>query len=282
MIRNKIRLGFLPPAEVLTVNREALTAAPIRARVLQRESPPETTDPQLFSGIRVALGEDRSSCDSGEPKCDEGGYDFYDVEVVNRQGFDSFLPDHGVIIAKTKTADASPYIWVIDSHPKDMRKVDYVRADGEKFYYTVGDYRQLADAAFHAGTARKVVNHYVDEANELAFFVLSKENDGGRLIYEVAVQSTAAPELAEASVAKRSGRVRKGRVTRLEFEVTNDGNGPGIFRLEATRKGRVKVRLLNDLLWLDGGETKVVTVHALGRGGRAEVGLRAAPALPPA
>src|SRR3712207_7733548 len=48
-----------------------------------------------------------------------------DVEVVNRQGFDSFLPDHGVLIAKTKTADASPFIWVIDSHPENLRRVDY-------------------------------------------------------------------------------------------------------------------------------------------------------------
>ena len=281
MIRNKIRFGFLPPAEVFTVNREALSAAPVKARILQRESPPATTDPQLYSGIRIAMSEDRSSCSTDDPLCDGGGYDFYDVEVVNRQGFDSFIPDHGVLIAKTKTADASPFIWVIDSHPKNMRKVDYVRADGEKFYYTVGDYRQLADAAFHAGTGRKVVNHYVDEANDLAFFVLSKEKSEGRLIYEVAVQSLSGTNLSEASVAKRSGRVRKGRVTKLEFEVTNDGTGPGIFRLKPTHKGRVRVRLLNDLLWLDGGETKVVTVHALGRGGRAKVGLKAAPAVPP-
>ncbi len=280
MIRNKIRLGFLPPAEVLTVNREALASGPIRARILQRESPPATTDPQLFSGLRIVLGDDRSSCDSSDPKCDRGGYDYYDVEVVNRQGFDSFLPDHGVLIAKTKTADASPFIWVIDSHPKDMRKVDYVRADGKKFYYTVGDYRQLADATLHAGTGRKVVNHYVDEANELAFFVLAKEQDRGRLIYEVAAQSLTAPNLAEASVEKRSGRVRKGRVTKHVFEVTNAGPGDGVFRLKATRRGRVKVRLLNDLLWLAAGDTKTVTVYALARG-RGKVGLTAEPAAGP-
>ena len=281
MIRNKIRFGFLPPAEVLTVNREALSAAPIRARILQRESPPATADPQLYSGIRVVLGEDRSTCDSSDPKCDRGNYDFYDVEVVNRQGFDSFIPDHGVLIAKTKTADASPFIWVIDAHPRNLRKVDYVRADGEKFYYTVGDYRQLADAAFHAGTGRKVVNRYVDEANELAFFVLAKEKDAGRLIYEVAVQSTTAPVLAEASVAKTSGRVRRGRVTKHVFEVTNDGTGAGVFLLKATRKGRVKVKLLNDLLWLDAGETKSVTVYALAKRRKGKVGLEAAPAVTP-
>ena len=282
MLRNKIRLGFMPPAEVLTVTSEALTAGPIKARILQRESPPETTDPTLYSGLRVAMGEDQSMCDAAEPKCDEGGYDHYDVEVVNRQGFDSFLPDHGVIIAKSKAADASPFIWVIDSHPKDLHKVDYVRADGQKFYYTVGDYRQLADAAFHAGKAKGVVNRYTDEANGLAFFVLSKTKAGGRLIYEVAVQALAAPVLAEATVAKVSGKVRRGRVTKQVFEVTNSGTGSGVFKLKVKRKGRVKVKLLNDLLWLDTGETKQVVVWAKGRGGRAKVKLKALPAVSPA
>ncbi|MDQ3953023.1 MAG: peptidase M6, partial [Actinomycetota bacterium] len=282
MIRNKIRFGFLQPGEVLSLSRESLTAGPVRARILQRESPPATTDPNLYSGVRVALGQDASSCDANEPKCDEGGYDFYDIEVVNRQGFDSFIPDHGVLIAKTKAADASPFIWVIDSHPKDLRKVDYVRADGEKFYYTVGDYRQLADAAFHAGKAKGVVNRYVDEANELAFFILSKETIDGALVYEVAVQSLAAPSLAEASVASKSGKLRKGKVTKHVFEVTNSGTGAGIFLLKAVKKGKVKVKLLNDLLWLGVGETAEVTVYAKARARRGKVKLKAGPAIPPA
>jgi M6 family metalloprotease-like protein len=281
MIRNKIRLGFLPPSEVLTITREALAAGPIRARILQRESPPATADPALHSGVRVVLDEDQSTCTPSDPLCDGGGYDFYDVEVVNRQGFDSFLPDHGVLIAKTKVADTAPFIWVIDSHPKDIRKVDYVRADGEKFYYTVGDYRQLADAAFHAGKAKGVKNRYEDEANELAFFVLAKEKDQGRLIYEVAVQSLTAPVLATATVDAKSGRVRKGRVSKHVFDVTNDGPADGVFKLKATRKGRVKVRLLNDLLWLAAGETKEVTVYAIGRSRKGKVNLKAKTAVPP-
>jgi hypothetical protein len=73
----------MPPSEVFSVTQEALAAAPVRARILQRESPPQTADPNLYSGLRVVLGEDASSCDANEPKCDEGGYDSYDVEVVN-------------------------------------------------------------------------------------------------------------------------------------------------------------------------------------------------------
>ena len=193
------------------------------------------------------------------------------MEVVNRQGFDSFIPDHGVLIAKSKTADASPFIWVIDAHPKDLKKVDYVRADGKKFYYTVGDYRQLADAAFHVGDhkdkGKGIRNRYVDETNELAFFVLDKENLDGKLIYNVAVQALGVPSLATATVGEAQGSIKKGTVTKLKFEVTNDGPQAGVFVLKAARKGNVKTKLLNDLLYLGAGETKEVTVYARGGGG---------------
>lgn len=281
MLRNKIRLGFIPPSEALTVTKETLEAGPVVARILQRESPPAVADPELHSGLRIVLGQDASSCDGSDPKCDGGGYDFYDVEVVNRQGFDSFIPDHGVLIAKSKTADASPFIWVVDAHPKDLKEVDYVRADGKKFFYTVGDYRQLADAAFHAGKSRGTKNRYFDEANGLGFFILDKHVDDGVLSYDVAVQSLGAPNLAAASVEKVSGRVKKGIVTRFVLTVTNDGPQAGVFALEPTKKGRVKTKLLNDLLFLEAGASAEVTVYAKGRGGKASVGLDAAPAAPP-
>jgi M6 family metalloprotease-like protein len=279
MLRNKIRMGFVPPAEVLTLSRDSLAASgPIRTSILQRESPPDLARTNVYSGLRITLGQDRSSCDANKPKCDEGGYDFYDVEVVNRQGFDSFIPDHGVLIAKTKAADAAPFIWVIDAHPKDLRKVDYVRADGKVFRYTVGDYRQLADAAFHAGKSKGTKNSYVDEENELAFFILDRHNDEGRALYDVAVQSLATPPLAEATVEKKSGRLKKRAVTKQVFTVTNTGQQAGVFRLKPTRKGRVKTKILNDLLYLDSGASEDVVVYA--RGARtAKVGLSAAPAV---
>ena len=284
MLRNKIRLGFTPPSEVFQITRDALKASgPVTARILQRESPPDTDDLELYSGLRIVLGQDLSSCDDSKPKCDGGGYDFYDMEVVNRQGFDSFLPDHGVLIAKSKTADASPFIWVADAHPKDLKKVDYVRADGKKFYYTVGDYRQLADAAFHVGDHRNkgkgIRNRYVDEANQLAFFVLEKEKADGKLIYDVAVQALGVPNTATATVEKKSGSIKNGTVTKLVYEVTNDGAQAGVFVLKAAREGNVKTKLLNDLLYVGAGETKEVTVYARGGGGRSSVELNAKPAV---
>lgn len=276
MIRNKLRLGFIPPPEVLTVTKDSLDASGVvKARILQRESPPAVDNPDLYSGLRIVLGEDASSCDSNKPKCDGGNYNNYDVEVVNRHGFDSFIPDHGVLIAKTKNADASPFIWVIDSHPRNLKKVDYVRADGEKFYYTVGDYRQLSDATFHAGTARGVKNRYKDKANGLAFYVLQKGRVGKLRTYTVAAQSLDSPLPASPPVVtKGEGRLRKGRVTKRVFEVTNSGATDAIYKLTIEKKGKVRARLLNDLRYIAAGATKKVVVWAKKSGGKASVGLK--------
>jgi M6 family metalloprotease-like protein len=271
MLRNKIRMGFVPAVEARTLTRSELDAVGVvKVDILQRESPPPIDDPNLYSGLRIALGQDASSCDDAKPLCDGGGYDHYDVEVVNRQGFDSFIPDHGVLIAKSKVADASPFIWVIDAFPKDINKVDYVRADGEKFKYTVGDYRQLADATFHYGTARRTKSRYVDDANGIAFNVVGMRRDEGRLIYEVAVQSlTAAPISREPSVKKTEGKLLR-QVTKQVFEVTNTGQGDAVYRLKVEKTG-AKTRLLNDLIFVPAGGTVKVPVWARKIGRKASV-----------
>ncbi|MDQ4095576.1 MAG: peptidase M6, partial [Actinomycetota bacterium] len=291
MIRNKLRLGFIPPSEVRTITRSALDAAGIvRTRILQRESPPLTADappspadPQnhIYSGMRIVLGEDQRTCDYSKPKCDGGNYDNYDIEVVNRQGFDSFIPDHGVLIAKTKNGDVpAPFIWVIDSHPKNLKKVDYVRADGEKFRYTVGDYRQLSDAAFHAGTGPGVRNRHKDKANGLAFYILKKGRLGKgknrRLTYTVAVQSLTAPDVpSPAEVSKGKGGLRRGEVKRVIFNVTNTGVQNAVYQLSVERKGKVKTRLLNDLRFIRAGDTVKVRVWGKKLGRTASIELKA-------
>ena len=277
MLRNKLRMGFTPPSEVLTLSQSALDAAGVvRARVIQRETPPVTADPELYSGMRIQLTSDESSCDAEKPKCDGGGYDFYDLEVVNRQGFDSFLPDHGVILAKTKAADATPFIWVVDAFPKDLTLTDYVAADGTRVPYTVGDYRQLADAAFHAGTARRTKNSYVDRANNLAFYILQKRRPDGRLVYTVAVQSLSSPATMSAPEIERvGGKPQRGQVKPIRFQVTNPGVTPAVYRLEALKKGAVKIRLRNDLVYLEGGASKTVVVWVKKTGKRGNVDLKA-------
>ena len=280
MVRNKVRFGFIPPSEVVTVDRAALQAAGvIKARILQRESPPVLDDPEISSGLRIILGEDRSSCDSSDPLCDGGGYDFYDVEVVNRQGFDSFLPDHGVLIAKTKTADVAPFIWVIDAFPKDIGGTDYVTADGKKVPYTVGDYRQLADAAFHAGNAPRTRNRYKDKENGLAFFVLRKKAIDRRLVYNVAVASLdpAVPAPA-ATVKKVKGEPKIGAVAPVVFEIENPGPRDAVYKLKATVSNGMKKRLLRDIVFIPSGAKKRVTVWTRATQAGGKVDLVAKPA----
>ena len=277
MIRNKLRLGFIPPNEVLTLQRAALDAAGIvKARILQRESPPAIRRENLYSGLRIVLDDDRSSCDNSKPKCDGGNYNNYDVEVVNRQGFDSFIPDHGVLIAKTKNADLSPFIWVIDSHPRDLNKVDYVRADGKKVRYTVGDYRQLSDATFHVGTAPGVKNRYKDKANGLAFYILRTMKVRRQRIYTVAVQSLTAPDVpSPAEVSEGKGRLQRGQVKRMVFEVTNTGVQNAVYKLSVARKGNVVTRLRNNLKYVPAQETRKVFVWAKKTGPGASIDLKA-------
>ena len=141
--------------------------------------------------ITLAGGDKTPACTVEEDwRCDGGGYENYTLEVVDRMGSDSFTPDHGVLIAKNKTAELAPFKWVVDAHPEDIDKVDFIRADGTTAKVTKGDYRQLADALFHAGTGPGVVSEYVDEPNRLHFYVLANaRDDEGVLSYRVAVRS---------------------------------------------------------------------------------------------
>jgi M6 family metalloprotease-like protein len=276
MLRNKIRFGFIPPNEVVTLTKNSLDAqGVVKAKILQRESPPDAAD-NFSSGVRVVLGQDQSSCDDSKPKCDGGGYDFYDMEVVNRQGFDSFTPDHGVLIAKTKAADASPFIWVEDAHPKDIGGIDYVTASGKKVPYTVGDYRQLADAAFHAGNARGIKNRFFDRANGLGFFILKTKMSKGRRVYTVAVESLGSP-LAAGDAEVTRGKLqgfRKGQVKPQVFKVKNPGVRPGVYHLKV-KSHHAKTRLLNDLIYVGAGATKKVWVWAKPHGRNPKVTLTA-------
>ena len=47
------------------MSRESLAASgPVRASILQRESPPDLERTDVYSGLRIALGQDQSSCDA--------------------------------------------------------------------------------------------------------------------------------------------------------------------------------------------------------------------------
>ncbi|MCW2607345.1 MAG: hypothetical protein JWO60_2038 [Frankiales bacterium] len=283
MLRTKVRLGFVPPSDVRYVTKPELLKGPVVTEVVQREQP--LTAQQRLNGLKygmnVVLGNDTGDTACARPgkaRCDGGGYDNYTVEVVNRVGYDSFTPDAGVLIAKTKNADTLPFLWVVDSHPDDLGATDYVKPDGTEQKYRFGDYRQLSDALFKAGrkgtnpagkglaTAEETSNSYEDTGNAVKFLVLDKRVDrAGVLSYRVAALSTTpSPLLSYGVTAVPAG----GTAQEARFTVTNTGTGTDVVRLSPTSSGPAKV--LNDLVELRAGESRVVTVH---RTGCAPVGL---------
>jgi len=105
-MRDKHQLGLIGDASILRLSRDALAQSGLVVATFAARA----VDPGEggYLGLRVRLdGGDKSPrCNvSTEVLCDGGGYDYYDVEVVDRMGADSFTPDHGVLVSKTKEAD---------------------------------------------------------------------------------------------------------------------------------------------------------------------------------
>lgn len=287
---DKMRIDLVNNASVLMTSREELAehgllVADITARVIH-------PDGNGLMGVHVVIGDDLSpACNQTlEPLCDGGGYNNYDLEVVDRMGSDSFQPDHGVMISKTKDADRpAPFQWVIDANPEDIRLIDFYRANGSAQYITIGDYRQLADALFHAGTRSGSEYEHVDEANSLHFYVINPSRDeDGVLSYTVGVRS-----LNSTYEAKRSVKLDKGKlsipkgykqsgdefVATCTFDLKNNGKGKksspdylrsDIYRLSTEVKGEGWTAVLPNAL-ATAEEGKSVTVTVAIRGGKGAV-----------
>ncbi|KAK2865316.1 hypothetical protein FQN49_003700, partial [Arthroderma sp. PD_2] len=90
----------------------------------------------------------------------------------------------------TKDEAFSNYQWTIDANPQDIKQVDFHRPDGTPAMISIGDYRQLADALFHAGTRSGSQYEYIDKANKLQFYIIDPHRDEqGVLSYTTAVRS---------------------------------------------------------------------------------------------
>lgn len=250
VLRDKLKLGIVDEKNVLRLDRDTLKDSGLAvARVTARSAPPGEKG---LAGVNITLGSDLSpSCDrKTDPLCDGGGYDNYTVEVVDRMGMDSFTPDNGVLISKTKNKDQAPFAWVIDAHPEDIDMVDFPSPDGTTQKITMGDYRQLSDALFHAGADSGSQYEYIDKANRLHFYVLDLKRDrSGVLSYTIAVRSLdgSGPQRRgmdlDRGVAK--GHPSKGRAT-CTFGLANTGRAgtagarldSDVYRLSATATGR--------------------------------------------
>ncbi|WP_228010484.1 M6 family metalloprotease domain-containing protein [Nonomuraea phyllanthi] len=288
MLRNKIKLEMVDEQHVLRLSREALDESGlVTAKVLARAVQPGEDE---LSGINISFdaGADKSSCDRSDALCDRGGYDNYTVEVVDRMGSDSFTPDSGVLLAKTKNEDRAPFEWVIDANPQDIDMTDYVMPDETRVPITIGDYRQLSDALFHAGTDSGSEYEYVDEANRLHFYITDLERDRkGQLSYTVAVRSLdgAGPQKRGVRLLPTAGPpTRKGYST-CEFPLVNTGRpapaqgqhpedvsaylNSDVYRLKAEVQGKGwTAQLPNALASVAFGKRDLITVNAVrGHGG---------------
>ncbi|EEH20842.1 hypothetical protein PABG_03073 [Paracoccidioides brasiliensis Pb03] len=286
-IRDKNQLKLLDAKTLVQLSREGLANSGIVvARLTARSVAP--TNGELI-GIRIAMDADRSpACDTKtDPFCDGGGYTGYDIEVIDRMGPDSFTPDSGVMISKVKTESRGTFQWTIDANPQDLKLVDFYRPDGTPSMITVGDYRQLADALFHAGTRSGSEFEYVDEANSLHFYIIDihRENKGV-LSYTTAVRSLDTKDKHKRGVEVKRGQMKSSfpnTPTRMgvicSFRVHNTGSysaaGGGnhhpqdvsaylksdVYRLSASVKGKGwRVELPNALTTAENGKWMTVDV----------------------
>lgn len=187
-------------------------------------------------------------------------FDFYSMEVVQRIGYDSFTPDNGVLIAKSKdregrTCGYNCFTWVIDAHPEDIGMVDLVRPDGRKVMRTTADYRQLNDALFHAGPGSGSRYEWTDEPNRLHFYVVDLKRDArGILSYTVAVRSLDGSGSHTRRVTAALGEASSNGVPNVR--VTNTGTGVDVFRLSVSPDGPASAaQLTNALVALQPGQS---------------------------
>jgi M6 family metalloprotease-like protein len=190
-MRDKHHIGLIGTDIILQISRDALAdSGLVVAELTARSVSPGEGG---LMGLNITLPTDLApACNtSADPLCDGGDYNAYNMEVVDRMGADSFCPDSGVLISKSKFGDApQPFQWTIDANPQDIEVVDFYSPNRTAVYYTVGDYRQLADALFHAGTRSGSQFEFEDESNKLHLYVVDINRDEtGVLHYTVGVKS---------------------------------------------------------------------------------------------
>ncbi|HEX8864910.1 MAG TPA: peptidase M6, partial [Lentzea sp.] len=145
---------------------------------------------------------------------------------------------------------------------------------------TVGDYRQMPDALFHAGTNFGSEYEFVDTANRVHFYILDVQRDArGVLSYTVAIRSLdgAGPQQRGVQVMPGTARTQDGVAT-CSFPVVNLGRAApptsqhpepvtqyidgDVYRVSATAANGWTVSVPNALATAKFGGTVNVPVHA--------------------
>lgn len=288
-MRDKHQIKLIDETPILQISRSGLaTSGLVVAEITARAVDPGEGGLMGFNISFGAEGDLSPKCNiSTDPLCDGNGYNNYNMEVVDRMGADSFCPDSGVMISKTKNDDSrQPFQWVIDANPQDAHVVDFYLPNGTAKYWTVGDYRQLADALFHAGTRSGSEFEFVDEGNKLHFYVLDINRDtAGVLHYTIGVGSTEdgssnvyGVELSDGQVESSYG-AQNSSAFFCSFDLKNTGHagsgnstnphpqdlsaylGSDIYKLEAEVEGEGwKVELPNALATAKFGDSTTAKV----------------------
>jgi hypothetical protein len=159
------------------------------------------------------------------------------------------------------------YQWTIDANPQDIEMVDFIRPDGTKAMITMGDYRQLSDALFHAGTRSGSEFEYTDKPNGLHFYIIdAHRNEKGVLSYTTAVRSldrsnvdrkALGVSVGWADVISGGNNTPTGKGVTCSFQLHNTGKAPDVYRLEASPMLAPgwRIQLPNKLATVESGAT---------------------------
>jgi M6 family metalloprotease-like protein len=239
MLRNRLAMEMMTRDKVIEVSRDGLAASgPIVVTIAARAvEPPDGQWAGLITRLDGAAPQDRSpACNRDEdPLCPgDPVFNNYSVEVVQRIGYDSFTPDSGVLIAMNKDRQSNScgygcHAWVIDAHPEDMKKVDFVKPGGERVMRTIADYRQLNDALFHAGLRSGSQFEWKHEPNRLHFYVIDRRTDAaGVLSYVIGVRSLdgAGPQARGVRLEAPATGTASATAPAFNLTVTNTGAAP--------------------------------------------------------
>ena len=253
LLRQRMNFGFVAPGEVMVLSRDGLAKSGLAVgRVSARAVAPL---PGELTGIVVRLDgeapQDRTPPEDPVVNPLAQGvqtYNNYTLEVVQRIGYDSYSPAHGVLLTKNKdqaSAAGGPnsfslFNWVIDANPQDIQVPDFRRPNGEVVMRTSADYRQLNDATFHAGLNSGSQYEWVDVHNRLHFYVVDVHHAAnGILSYTLGVRSLdgSGPQPRGVTLAAPAGA--PGLDGRAEFTLTNTGTrattSPDLHPEDATR-----------------------------------------------
>jgi hypothetical protein len=155
---------------------------------------------------------------------------------------------------------------------------------------TIGDHRQLNDAAFHAGVNSDSEYDWLDPYNNLHYYVIDKHTDeNGVLSYTVAVQNPtgAGPHIRGAGEASAPALDLVGTWAYCQFPLTNTGTtvatsaslhpenvnaylSSDVYRLSASAAGDGwNAQLANALAAVRTGQTKTIPVYVTRTNGSA-------------